>query len=752
MKKRSAEIDNPRAEPPSRRRAGRTARKEAAGVRRPGWLVLAALFLLFSSSESEEAIFVYVSPSGNDAWTGTSSSRILGSSVGPLASLEGAKQRILGLRRTIGPLPAPIRVRIMKGTYFLNETFRLGPEDGGTETSPVIYEAADPAGHPFFLGGRTIRDFTAWKNGIWRAPVPETSGPGGRFEELFVNGRRATRARTPNQDHFYVRAPIHPVVSACLSNREHDCHRRFLADLNDLSRFPEPEEIASGDVVLVAYDAWEAGLDRLAAVDRGTGEAAIAGLKHWAWPFGRQPNQRYHLENYLSALDEPGEWFLARDGYLYYYPLPEEDPNRVPVFVPVLNSLVEISGRTPSEPVRDIRFRGLRFLFCGHPVPVSGYHPTQAADGVPAAITIDRAEGILFEDCEVAHVGGNAFWFRIGCRDCAVRDGYLHDLGAGGVRIGPDWFVHYPTVGNYPEGDFSSRITVDNTIIHEGGRIYRGATGIFLTFGNDNVLTHNDISDLRYSGISAGHQWTTAKPGTERNLIAWNRIHHLGQKVLSDLGGIYTLGKASGTVIRNNVIHDLWDYGLDASGAFGIYNDGSSQDVLIENNLVYDTADGGNVQGFRARGNILRNNIFAYSRGWQIAKSRRPNSPPPEALVEGNIFFWDGGELFIGPEGYLFRRNLYFNEARDARVDRLFNKMTFAEWQAGGQDASSAIFDPGFADPGGRNFHLPPAAQAKLEAAIGFKGFDIDAPGVKGKDRLLDWINSDRPVPGEPRR
>ena len=46
------------------------------------------------------------------------------------------------------------------------------------------------------------------------------------------------------------------------------------------------------------------------------------GMKSWnAW----RRNSRYHLENFLGALDAPGEWFLARDGTLYYHPLPGED-------------------------------------------------------------------------------------------------------------------------------------------------------------------------------------------------------------------------------------------------------------------------------------------------------------------------------------------------------------------------------------------------------------------------------------------
>ncbi|MEX2607190.1 MAG: right-handed parallel beta-helix repeat-containing protein [Kiritimatiellia bacterium] len=81
-----------------------------------------------------------------------------------------------------------------------------------------------------------------------------------------------------------------------------------------------------------------------------------------------------------------------------------------------------------------------------------------------------------------------------------------------------------------------------------------------------------------------------------------------GSGMLSDMGGIYTLGLQTGTVLRNNHIHHIEALSY---GAWCIYPDEGSSHLLIENNVCHST----NREIFHqhyGRENIVRNNIFAF--------------------------------------------------------------------------------------------------------------------------------------------
>ncbi|MBQ3197294.1 MAG: right-handed parallel beta-helix repeat-containing protein, partial [Alistipes sp.] len=472
---------------------------------------------------------------------------------------------------------------------------------------------------------------------------------------------------------------------------------------------------ALGQPLITFFHKWDTTRRPLLHVD-SCGVMTIAGRGVYPWNT-IDTRSRFFAENDFNFLDAEGEWILSEDGWLYYIPCDGESIENTVCHIPIAQQFIKINGESTEQQVEGVKFSNIDFVYASYLTPNEGNVQMQAAAGIGTVVEANFARNIHFADCTIAHTGLGGVWFKRGCSDCSVERCHIYDVGASGVKIGES------TIRDN-RAEITHHIKVDNNIIQHGGFVFPCAVGVIIFHSSDNQVTHNDIADFRYTGVSVGWTWGYGYSPAKRNIIEYNHIHHLGWAQLSDMGGVYTLGMSEGTSVSNNVLHDIYSLYY---GGWGLYTDEGSTGIRIENNLVYNCKSGGFHQHY-GKDNIVRNNIFAGQIRTQLEASRVEEHLSFE--FSHNIIYYSKGVMCginWANVGHKSDYNCYFCTDSEKKIE--FQGISFDEWQKKGQDVNSVIADPQFADVAAGNF--TPKNKAMLKK-IGFKPFDYSKAGVYG--------------------
>jgi hypothetical protein len=579
--------------------------------------------MLAASCSLMPAKKVYVSTGGRDIDDGSESR--------PYHTIQAAQEAVRTIRRDHPR--RNIRVTLGEGTWNISKPLAFQAADGGSGKTTVTWEGA-AEGKTIISGGREITGFRDAGYGIWWASVDTSL----YFEQLYIDGKRSTRARVPNATDSL--PFIYLDKSAWVYNPDSTI-RNITVSLRDRGLFKGL--LPSGEFEAVIFKDWT--ISRFHVISLSADPASIflkppfeLFVANYISLFAPSVN-RYncYLEGDPSFIDQPGEWALDRnEGRLYYKPLPGQKPENISVVAPVAEQLVTLTGER-GKPVENLEFRKIRFENCAYRLPAFNHDGIQAGfyfagktepDGrlglIPPAIRMTWAENCGFSDCGISHAGGNGVYISEGCRNNRLEKVVVEDIGASGVMIGltvdPLKDSLLLPVGN----------TVANSTVHQAGAAFQGAIGIWLGFCAGTEISGCEVYDLPYTGISVGWQWNPLPSSSKNNRILNNRIYRAMQ-MMGDGGGIYTLGFQPGSVIEGNDIHDILRSKLNhASDNNGIFMDEGSKGYLVKNNTIRNTAHTC-IRGHRASGVELTGNTF-YS-GSQPAIS---HSPPYSTMILAN--------------------------------------------------------------------------------------------------------------------
>lgn len=729
-------------------------------------LLLVSAGVLFANP-----VVYYVSTDGDNTFSGTLPQRNPEGTDGPLATLRGARDkiRILKFNQWGGTMQASIEVQVRGGIYYESESLQLFHYDSGDSNYSITYKAY-PGESPIFSGGKVITGFLKpVGENYYIANIPEAANRQWKFRQLWVDGKRYTFAKSPNKGYYYV-AGIPPKPPGLDDYWENywQCHY-FNFHEEDLKNWAG---ISQDDINIRVYSLWEVQTIVLTSVDIGNKKAFSE--THCLWGYNPQETnsaggkaKRYIVEGAPDSMDAAGEWLLDRaTGDLKIIPFAGEDISAMTVVAPVMEKALELVGNPDnSQYVKYVNFSGLTFTQYAAPELLSqadgggGYRSNQGATNHSSYVQLDGAQNIRIEQCEFSRHGSHGIQLGRGCSDVTIEQCHLFDTGAGGIYIGER--IHSESSGNplydpgvdgdgdsYADGE-THHNTVHNNYIHHGGQVVQSGMGILIGQAHHNTITNNRISHFAQSGMQLGWNWDTAATWHHDNLVEFNHISDIGLNISSDLAGIYTVGDNQNTMIRNNIIHDVYTW-MQYSGK-GLYPDEQTHGVTFEKNLIYNIGTYGFGVNY-CRDITVTNNIFAMNSG----KAPFMFGHRANADINRNIFYYQHGNVYSDNywkmQGAWFQscdNNLYwrtggkevmFQKWSPDGSTQVFDRLTFEQWKTEtGLDGNSVVADPLFVDPENCDFRLKSRAES---SKIGFEEIDYDAIGLTGDP---SWTN----LPGQ---
>ena len=573
---------------------------------------------------------IWISPKGSDFNDGTRQS--------PKATLTSALRQAREWRRTEdNRIQGGITIYMEGGTYAFHEPVFIRPEDSGTKESPTVIRSVGDE-KVILSGGISIK---GWKKQgkVWVADVPVFNGRPLDFRQLWVNGKKAVRARDVED--------FEKMNRICSVDEKNEI--LYVPAVSIRRLIDNKGNLKAKYAEMVLHQMWCVANLRIRSVEVQGDSAAIRfhqpesriQFEHpWPRPMvtTNGHNSAFYLTNARELQDVPGEWYHDIDARkVYYYPREGEKMQEAEVIVPAVETLVRVEG-TLDRPVCHIRFEKITFSYTtwmrpsekGH-VPLQagmyltdGYridpkmqrnylnHPldNQGWLGRPAAaVRVVAAKQIDFERCRFEHLGSTGLDYEEAVQGGVVRGCLFRDIAGNGLLVGSFSPAAHETHLPYNPADRREVCTqqqINNCYFTEIGNEDWGCLAIAAGYVGDVNIEHNEISEVPYSGISLGWGWTQTVNCMRNNRVHANLIHHYA-KHMYDVAGIYTLGSQPKSYVTENCVHSIYKPGYvhDPNHWFYLYTDEGSSFITVRDNW---TEGEKYLQNANGPGNVWENN------------------------------------------------------------------------------------------------------------------------------------------------
>lgn len=573
---------------------------------------------------------IWISPKGSDFNDGTRQS--------PKATLTSALRQAREWRRTEdNRIQGGITIYMEGGTYAFHEPVFIRPEDSGTKESPTTIRSVGDE-KVILSGGISIN---GWKKQgkVWVADVPVFNGRPLDFRQLWVNGKKAVRARDVED--------FEKMNRICSVDEKNEI--LYVPAVSIRRLIDNKGNLKAKYAEMVLHQMWCVANLRIRSVEVQGDSAAIRfhqpesriQFEHpWPRPMVTTDghNSAFYLTNARELQDVPGEWYHDIDARkVYYYPREGEKMQEAEVIVPAVETLVRVEG-TLDRPVCHIRFEKITFSYTTWMRPSEkGHVPLQAGmyltDGYridpkmqrnylnhlldnqgwlgrpAAAVRVVAARQIDFERCRFEHLGSTGLDYEEAVQGGVVRGCLFRDIAGNGLLVGSFSPAAHETHLPYDPADRREVCTqqqINNCYFTEIGNEDWGCLAIAAGYVGDVNIEHNEISEVPYSGISLGWGWTQTVNCMRNNRVHANLIHHYA-KHMYDVAGIYTLGSQPKSYVTENCVHSIYKPGYvhDPNHWFYLYTDEGSSFITVRDNW---TEGEKYLQNANGPGNVWENN------------------------------------------------------------------------------------------------------------------------------------------------